>query len=53
MTDIVRRRLTQSDLDLFMAAHERYAQGRPGGRRLSLKFSPGQLAGMVTEALGL
>lgn len=34
----VRQRLSQSELDVFVAAHERLANGRPGGRRLMLKF---------------
>ena len=38
MTDFVRRRLSQGDLDLFVAAHQRFVEGRAGGRRLSLKF---------------
>ena len=38
MTDFVRRRLSQGDLDLFIVAHQRFVEGRAGGRRLSLKF---------------
>ncbi|MEY4555482.1 MAG: hypothetical protein RL093_601, partial [Pseudomonadota bacterium] len=34
----VRRPLSQGDLDMFVAAHERLVDGRPGGRRLMLKF---------------
>jgi uncharacterized protein YjbI with pentapeptide repeats len=34
----VRRPLGQGDLDMFIAAHERLVEGRPGGRRLALKF---------------
>ena len=34
----VRRSLSQGDLDMFIAAHERLVEGRPGGRRLMLKF---------------
>ena len=33
-----RRPLSQGDLDMFVAAHERLVEGRPGGRRLMLKF---------------
>jgi len=32
-------RMNQSQLDLMLDAHERFATGRPGGRRLSLKFA--------------
>ena len=32
------RRLGQGDLDMFVAAHERFVTGKPGGRKLSLKF---------------
>ncbi|MFY7851542.1 MAG: pentapeptide repeat-containing protein, partial [Brevundimonas sp.] len=35
---INRRRLGQGDFDLFAAAHERFVSGKPGGRKLSLKF---------------
>ncbi len=31
------RRLTQGDLDLVISAHERFVQGRPGGKRASLR----------------
>ena len=35
----VRRALTQGEVDLLVQAHERLAEGRPGGRRLALKFA--------------
>ena len=34
-----RRRVSQSELDLLVDAHERLLNGRPAGRRLSLKFA--------------
>src|SRR5579872_5659702 len=33
-----RRRLSQGELDMIIDAHERYATGRPGGKRASLRF---------------
>ncbi|MFY8140997.1 MAG: pentapeptide repeat-containing protein, partial [Caulobacter sp.] len=33
-----RRRLTQAELDLMVAAHERFLTGKPGGKRASLRF---------------
>ena len=33
-----RRRLTQSELDMMMAAHERFLSGKPGGKRAALRF---------------
>ena len=33
-----RRRLTQGELDLMVAAHERFLGGKPGGKRASLRF---------------
>ncbi len=35
---VVRRKLSQGDLDLFLVAHARFVEGKAGGRRLSLKF---------------
>ncbi len=35
----VRRALSQGELDVLATAHERLLTGRPGGRRLSLKFA--------------
>jgi len=33
-----RRRLSQGELDLIVSAHERFIEGRPGGKRASLRF---------------
>jgi len=33
-----RRRLSQGELDLMVSAHERFIEGRPGGKRASLRF---------------
>ena len=33
-----RRRLTQAELDMLIASHEKFLQRRPGGKRASLRF---------------
>src|ERR1700744_6298144 len=33
-----RRRLSQAELDMIVASHERFVSGRPGGKRASLRF---------------
>ena len=35
---VLRRSLGQGDFDLFAQAHERFISGKPGGRKLFLKF---------------
>ena len=37
-TQNARRRLSQGELDLIVSAHERFIEGRPGGKRASLRF---------------
>ena len=33
-----RRKLSQGEVDMIVAAHERFVSGRPGGKRASLRF---------------
>ena len=33
-----RRRLTQSELEIILTAHEKFVTGKPGGKRASLRF---------------
>ena len=33
-----RRRLTQSELEIILTAHEKFVTGKPGGKRASLRL---------------
>ncbi|MES2034404.1 MAG: pentapeptide repeat-containing protein [Pseudomonadota bacterium] len=46
-----RRRLSQGELDLMVAAHERFLAGKPGGKRASLRFLDLSLLSLVGRNL--
>ena len=33
-----RRRIIQAELEMILAAHERFVTGKPGGKRANLRF---------------
>lgn len=43
-SEVGRRRLSQAELDMIVAAHEKFVSGKQGGRRASFRFV--QLSGL-------